>query len=102
MLSQVIHCYIIPLQMDRPNPPIKITEQQSLNGSNKREYETIESQQANYEEQSTSNHDGGYCFCLKKLLNQLWCLLIYGSAGILNILDSALIKLVNRFYYNNI
>ena len=68
----------------------------------KEEYEFIESLQANYEEQSTSNHNGGYCFCIKKILGQIWCLLVYGTAGILNILDSALIKIVNRFYYHNI
>ena len=99
--------------MDSPNqlvnpkshqkvPPVKIAEQDSLKGINKEEYEFIESLQANYEEQSTSNHNGGYCFCIKKILGQLWCLLVYGTAGILNILDSALIKIVNRFYYHNI
>ena len=88
--------------MDRPNPPIKIAEQNSLNSSNKEEYEFIESLQANSEEESTSKHESGYCFCLKSILGQLWCLLVYGTAGILNILDSALIKIVNRFYYHNI
>ena len=88
--------------MDSPNPPIKIAEQQSLNSTNRQEYELIESLQANYEDESPSKHDGGYFFCMRKTLDQIWNLLIYGTAGMLNILDSALIKVVNRFYYHNI
>ena len=88
--------------MERPNPPVKIAEQQALKNSTTEEHEFKEILQGNYEEQDNSNNDNGHCFCLRKVLEQIWFLLIHASAGILNIMDLALIKVVNRFYYHNI
>ena len=42
------------------------------------------------------------CLCIRRPLQRLFTLFIYLSATILNIMDSALIKIVNRFYYHNI
>ena len=90
------------LEIERPNPPIKISEQQTLSSSHEEEKKFIESVQGNYEEQGTSNDENRHCLCLRNRLGQLWLLLIHASAGVLNILDFTLIKIVNRFYYHNI
>ena len=42
------------------------------------------------------------CLCIRRPLQRLFTFFIYLSATILNIMDSALIKIVNRFYYHNI
>ena len=39
---------------------------------------------------------------MKKQLQKIWRLIIHCFAGLLNFLDSILIKVVNRFYYHNI
>ena len=95
--------------MDGSNPPIQIApEQWSYDISNKQELQLVEKLQSSHDENmllnSTENDSGGWfddC-CIKTILQQIWCLLIYAAAGLLNILDSVLIKIVNRFYYHNI
>ena len=42
------------------------------------------------------------CLCIRRPPQRLFTFFIYLSATILNIMDSALIKIVNRFYYHNI
>ena len=39
---------------------------------------------------------------IKKQLQKIWRLIIHCLAGVLNFVDSILIKVVNRFYYHNI
>lgn len=94
--------------MDSPSPPNNdVTAlQSSINAIDKEEHELVERLEATYgESKNILNEETEclyYCFCLRKPLQQLWIFLIHVSAGILNILDLALIKVVNRLYYQNI
>ena len=95
--------------MDVPSPPNNdITAlQSSIDTIKREENELVERLQGTYGESANiSDHEEAecfhYCFCLRKPLHQFWIFAIHVSAGILNILDLALIKIVNRLYYQNI
>jgi len=95
--------------MDCPSPPNNgITAlQSSIDDIKKEENELVERMQGTYGESNNIPENESadclqYCFCLRKPLQQLWILTIHVSAGILNVLDLALIKIVNRLYYQNI
>ena len=94
--------------MNSSNPPIKIAPEQSPVGiSDTEELQLVEKLQSSHDESvplnSTDSDSGWFDDCwIKRFLDRIWCLLIYASAGLLNGLDSVLIKVVNRFYYHNI
>ena len=88
------------------NSPIRTTlDHPSSNTKSEEAHELDENLQDSYVEQNNANnnnHDPHYCFCGQHLFQRIWCLLIYMAAGVLNIVDSILIRIVNRFYYHNI
>ena len=94
--------------MDSSSPPNNdITALQSSKDTiDKDKHELAERLDGSYGEgKNPSNEESDclyYCFCLRKPVQQLWFFVIHVSAGILNMLDLALIKIVNRLYYQNI
>ena len=89
--------------MNSESPPTKIDSNTSSDEYINLEENDLVQQRCNNSQTVDEEYEWlNKCICIKRPLQRFLTFFIYLSATILNIMDSLLIKIVNRFYYHNI
>ena len=89
--------------MNSESPPTKIDSNTSSDEYINLEENDLVQQRCNNSQTVDEEYEWLNKFiCIKRPLQRFLTFFIYLSATILNIMDSLLIKIVNRFYYHNI
>ena len=99
----VVYNYNKKETMNSESPPTKIDSNTSSDEYINLEENDLVQQRCNNSQVVNQEYEWlNKCICMKRPLQRFLTFFIYLSATILNIMDSLLIKIVNRFYYHNI
>ena len=99
----VVYNYNKQETMNSESPPTKIDSNTSSDEYINLEENDLVQQRCNNSQTVNEEYEWlNKCICIKRPLQRFLTFFIYLSATILNIMDSLLIKIVNRFYYHNI